>query len=368
MSLPDRRVRGGPPSHLYLLRDTLLDAGVDVRSFLYGGRVHTETVWQKAVARLLDLICLPWHIFRHRPDIVQLNSAFDRRGVLRDQFFAPLARLLGPKLVIKFHGSDLAFLENSSSYWKLATAAVIKNADVVCVLSREERDAIARRFPKARVEMVRNALELSRYAAPGDFRKQFQIPPHRKLLLFIARFIPTKGLREVILALPQIRQKHDVHAAFVGDGPVRAECESLCRELGLSDVTTFTGYIAEDSTIPAYAAADLLVFPTYHQEGMPMVIFHSMASGVPVVTTRIRAAADWLEENVHCRFVPPREPDVLARTVVELLDDPDTLTRMSAACRSLARRFDRTHVAAEFVELYKSLQQPEPTEAEPACG
>ena len=77
MSLPDRRVRGGPPSHLYLLRDTLTEVGVDVRSFIYGGRTHDEGRTRKLFGRLLDLARFPLLIARHRPDVLQLNSAFD---------------------------------------------------------------------------------------------------------------------------------------------------------------------------------------------------------------------------------------------------------------------------------------------------
>ncbi|MBU0718587.1 MAG: hypothetical protein KJ749_10095, partial [Planctomycetes bacterium] len=59
MSVPDRRVRGGPPSHLYLLRDTLVDMGLDVASFVYGGRRHDEGCLRKLVGRCADVLRFP---------------------------------------------------------------------------------------------------------------------------------------------------------------------------------------------------------------------------------------------------------------------------------------------------------------------
>ena len=355
MALPDKRVRGGPPSHLYLLRDSLLRLGLDVRSFVYGGRTHDEGRLRKVVHRLLDLARFPLHIVRHRPDVVHLNSAFDKRGVLRDVFFVPLARLLGQTVVIKFHGSDLELVADKNLVWRLLTWITVRSASTVCLLSHEEREAFAARFPKGRFAVVKNALDLTRYRPGGGFRSRYDIPGDKVLLLFIARFIGTKGLVETIRALPAIRQRHNAHVVFVGDGPSRGEGEELCKQLNVQEHTTFTGYVPEEETIDAYAAADLLVFPTYHCEGMPMVIFHSLASGLPIITTRIRAAADWLREGEHCLFVPPRDPASVASAVIALLDDPARHAQMRQSGRELAGKFERAAVAGEFRDLYLSL-------------
>jgi len=355
MSLPDARARGGPPSHLYMLRDTLIEQGIDVRGFLYGGRTHDEGKISKVLGRLADLLMLPFRVLRHRPDIVQLNSAFDRKGVLRDVFFVPAARLLGRRVLLKFHGSDLDLLANPSAFWRRAASIVVRRASVVCVLSYEEADAFRSRFPSANVAVVKNTIDTIRYRRNSDFRARHNLPAGKPLLLFIARFIATKGLRETIEAMPAILKRHDVHAVFVGDGPVRRECEARCAQLGIGDHVSFTGYIPEDETVDAYLAADMLVFPTYHQEGMPMVIFHSLGCGLPIITTPIRAAVDWMTEGRHCLFVPPRDPEAIARAVVRLLDDAALRQQMGENGRQLARKFDRRAVAREFVALYESL-------------
>ncbi len=355
MALPDRRVRGGPPSHLYLLRDELRAVGAQVQGFPYGARVHDEGPIRRGLGRLADLAALPLRVLRYWPDVVHLNSAFDRKGVLRDAGFVPIARLMGRRVVVKFHGSDLAFLEEARGGWRWLQRLVVCGANAVGVLSGDEQQAFLRHFPQASVVRVKNALDFARYQGTGQFRRRFDIPADKPLLLFIARFVPAKGMREVLQALPKILDSHDVHLAMVGDGPARAETVRFTRELGLTEHVTFTGYVPEDDTVDAYLESDLLVFPTYHQEGMPMVIFHSLACGLPVVTTRIRAAADWLRDGEHCVFVPDRDADRLATVVSELLADADRRARMSEQGRALVERFDKRAVAAEFLELYRSL-------------
>ena len=90
-----------------------------------------------------------------------------------------------------------------------------------------------------------------------------------------------------------------------------------------------------------------------------MVIWHSLACGLPIVTTRIRAAADWLEEGRHGLFVPPRDPEELARAVVKLLDDAELRTKMRRNGPILARQFDRSLVAREYLSLYESMSRKE---------
>ncbi len=86
-----------------------------------------------------------------------------------------------------------------------------------------------------------------------------------------------------------------------------------------------------------------------------MSIFQAVASGMPIVTTRIRAAADYLEDPKHCLFVPPRDPSALAQALDRLIQSSELRDGMSRRNRELARRFDRRHVAGEFGAIYSQL-------------
>ena len=143
---------------------------------------------------------------------------------------------------------------------------------------------------------------------------------------------------------------------FCGDGPLRKEAETEVEQLGMNDHVRFVGQIPEFRMREYYANATMLAFPTYHQEGFPMVVFQSVAAGIPVITTRIRAAADYLSEPENCLWVWPRNPEQLAGKMIHLIQNPDLCARVGHCNRKLARQFTSSIVAEEFLSLYGQIR------------
>ena len=105
----------------------------------------------------------------------------------------------------------------------------------------------------------------------------------------------------------------------LGDGEAREAAEAQAARLKLNDRVRFFGYVPETQTPEFYAGSTMLLFPTYHYEGFPMVIFKSIAAGLPVITTRIRAAADYLNEPDNCLWVAPQSADARRKDVCQRL-------------------------------------------------
>ena len=291
--------------------------------------------WRRGFELLGDWLGYAARVARQRPDVVHLNSAYDRRALQRDLGYALISRLLGQPLFLKFHGSDGDLLERPSPLWRWMTARVLSGASAVGVLSGDERRRFAARWPAVRFEQVRNAVSCDRFAGPRA------TPGEVPELLFIARLVPAKGLRDCVRATRLLLdQGRRVRLVVVGDGPDRGAGESLARELALGDAVRFVGRVPESEATDFYLRAAMLVFPTAHGEGFSMTIFQSLAAGLPILTTRIRAAADWLQEPDHCLWVEAGQPVPLAERIAWLLDHPEVAARMSEAGRRHARGFD----------------------------
>jgi glycosyltransferase involved in cell wall biosynthesis len=84
-----------------------------------------------------------------------------------------------------------------------------------------------------------------------------------------------------------------------------------------------------------------------------MTILQAVAAGLPIVTTRIRAAADYLAEPTHCLWVEPRNPAALAGAIRRLLDDMSLRETMRSNNLSLARDFDVDTVAKDYLRLFR---------------
>ncbi len=330
--------------------------GASVTLFEYGGRSPSEKVYQKVAGRFADWIRYVLLVRRERPDIVQLNSALTRHALLRDLGYAALSRLTGTRLFVKMHGTDAQILTEGNGFWKWAVRFVLRNSQGIGLLSEEERQNFVRAgFSGKNLYVVKNAVDWRRFGRDNDDRAR---PGSRLRLLFIARFIPAKGLLDVLEAVRIVLDRgKDVCIDCVGDGPQGREARDRANALGVTDKVTFTGYIPEPETLCYYKSADVLVFPTYHQEGFPMTVFQSAAAGLGIITTKVRASADYLREPDHCLWVEPKNPAMLAEKILFLIDHPDVLANMARNNRQLATGFSIEKVAEEYLRIFAEISQ-----------
>jgi len=341
---------GIPVTELALQRACAATGEIVVRAFPFGRRRPDESLLERSLERLAGWWRYAWLTLRERPDLVQLNTAFNRRALVRDVGYAFLARLLRQRLFLKLHGSDSDALATRSRFWRWMTRSTFAGAAGIGVLSSEEKhDFVAAGYPDDRFHVVKNAVDATPFARavwprPG--------PPR---LLFIARMVEGKGLLDVVRAARILRDSgRDVRLTCVGDGPARRACEALAHELGLGEAVHFTGFVPEAQAARFYLESWILVLPS-RAEGFSMSIFQAVAAGLPVLTTRIRAAADYLREPDNVLWVEPSDPERLAARAAWLLDHPDAMAAMSRNNRALASAFAAEIVAREYVALYRGL-------------
>jgi glycosyltransferase involved in cell wall biosynthesis len=386
MGMPDRESLGGPaacePPFVAELRK--LGAEIVEETYVYGERSEGRTTLRQRVVRVLSTARRLRRRLREREfDIVHLNSSFDTMALMRDAATLQLLRPTRAKIFVKFHGSDAALLTaHASRMQRSLVRFVLAHADGIGLLSSEERENFIRAGVDRRKLFVVKNVVTGVEEAPDTSSPQSASAPQtpedasatqlRKganlraklnvadvgtpLLLFIARFIPAKGLTDVINACAILRDEgRDFELLCLGDGEARGAAEAETARLKLSERVRFFGYVPETETGEFYAGSTMLVFPTYHYEGFPMVIFKSIAAGLPVVTTRIRAAADYLREPDNCLWVAPRNPQMLAEKIRQLLDQAETRASMRRNNLELAKQFTARVIAPEYLEIYNQL-------------
>jgi len=229
--------------------------------------------------------------------------------------------------------------------------------DGIGVLSSEERTNFLRAgVPEKKVFQVKNVVAPTPAAKTANFAERLQVSPETPLLLFIGRFIAAKGLVDCIVACKLLSKRNEDYLLLcVGDGPARPEAEAAVKNLGLESKVRFCGYISEAEAAEFYANSTMLLFPTYHYEGFPMVIFNAAAAGLPIITTQIRAAADFLRQPDNCLWVEAKRPDLLAEAIPTLLSNPELRSTMSNNNKALAARFSAEIVTSEYLEIYEQL-------------
>jgi glycosyltransferase involved in cell wall biosynthesis len=358
--MPDRESTGGPVACEPPFVAELRRAGLLVREETY---VHADSgasvsLWTRIKRVMRTAAKFRRRLITEEFDIVHLNTSFDTMALLRDVVtLLYLRRSSRAKIFLKFHGSDAALLNTENQLLRYLGRWLLARADGLGVLSSEEKDNFLRAGVDARrVFQVKNVVREILDQRSEALAETLQVDARTPLLLYIARFIRAKGLVDVVRACGIVRERGmDFMLLCVGDGEARTEAESLAAQLNLQSCVRFCGYIPEERTGEFYANASVLVFPTYHYEGFPMVIFNAVAAGVPIITTRIRAAADYLSEPDNCLWVEPRNPSLLAEKIMHLLSNPELRETMRRNDEKLAQQFTAPTVTREYIEIYERL-------------
>jgi glycosyltransferase involved in cell wall biosynthesis len=157
-----------------------------------------------------------------------------------------------------------------------------------------------------------------------------------RIVLAVGRLVYYKGFEHLLRAMPHI----DAQLLIIGDGPQRALLEREARALGVVDRVHLLGQTSE--IVPYYHAADVFVLPSVgRSEAFGIVQLEAMASGKPVVNTRLATGAPWASlDGVTGITVLPANADDLARATNILLNDPELRLKYGKA--------GRTRVESEF--------------------
>ena len=290
-------------------------------------------------------------------DIIHLNTAFDLKTILRDSFSIFLMPKSDAKILFKLHGSEADKLTNTNFIVRRLINYLINNVDGYGVHTKEELANFEKLgFDKSKFYFVKNAVTIHE-SLPSTYSKIQKESSEIFDLVFVSRFIPAKGLVETIEAVNLLKEKgYKFQLYCVGDGETKLKAEAKVAKYSLQDEVVFTGYIAETEVTKHFFERDIFVFPTRHAEGFPNVLFKAVAVGMPILTTRVRASNDYLEENKNCVF-STQEPSNISEKLIELIENKKLREDMSNNNIKLGKTLLPENIAKEFIEIYEDLMK-----------
>jgi D-inositol-3-phosphate glycosyltransferase len=204
------------------------------------------------------------------------------------------------------------------------------------------------------------------YPIPLDEAREYVgIEDDRRVVLFVGRIEPLKGLDSLLqaAALIQERGKHDIHLMVIGGEPDASEEEldaemsrllELTKDLGIESVVTFLGRRDQDTLQYYYSAAEVVVMPS-HYESFGLVALEAMACGTPVIASETGGLVFLVQDGETGFHVPTAAPAALAERLGSLLEDQQLLRRLGEQAARYASSFDWPGVADRMIELYEEL-------------
>jgi len=230
------------------------------------------------------------------------------------------ARALGKPCVVKVHGSDVNVVLRRRAARGVA-ARVLPKADAVVAVSRPLAEAmVGLGVPRARVHLVANGVDgaLFHPRDRDEERRALDLPEDARVVLFVGRLEPQKGVRELLAAFERVRARvPQAVLVLVGDGVSGHEVRGRASAWP-SGVVRALGARPHDEVARWVGACDVLALPSW-AEGTPNVVLEALASGRPVVATRVGGIPDVLSDERAGLLVPPKDARALADALVSVL-------------------------------------------------
>jgi glycosyltransferase involved in cell wall biosynthesis len=171
-------------------------------------------------------------------------------------------------------------------------------------------------------------------------------------IICVGRLCSDKAQAGLLIAFSRLKQRHPkARLRLVGDGPDRAELESLAQSLGIAAETVFLGRLPENETLKEISKAGIFVLPSFW-EGLPVAIMEAMALGIPVVTSRIAGVPELVLDGENGLLFAPANWEELARQLERLLKEPALGKRLARVARESVRKQHDVAESARLLEGY----------------
>ena len=242
---------------------------------------------------------------------------------------------------------------------------ILKSHGIVVSTESEVRDIkelyfkVNENFTNFKIRIISPGVDLDVFK-PGDrsaARNKLGLTK-AKMVLYAGRLEPLKGIDIAIEAVSKLDTHEIVNLTVVGGDStsedIVLELKSLAGSLGISERVKFIGSISQSELADYYRAADVLIFPSYY-ESFGLVALEAMASGIPVVASRVGGLMDLIKNGEAGYLVPFRCAESFAEKLEVILANPSLQEAMGKSANAIAMKCGWEDVAKNLAKFYMSL-------------
>lgn len=213
--------------------------------------------------------------------------------------------------------------------------------------------ATAEIYHPGHYEVIPNGVDVDRFHPLVQPFAEWR-DPHRVNILFVGRLDPRKGVHDLIAAMPEVIERTDGRARLlvVGDSYLRPQVEAEVPSAARRHVH-FLGHVPSADLPRWYATGDMFCSPATGNESFGIVLAEAMASGRAVACSDIPGYRTVVTPGVDAATFAPGDVRALARTVAQLVDDPERRGRLAAAGRRRALDFSWPSVTDRVEAVYR---------------
>ncbi|ALV06299.1 TIGR03088 family PEP-CTERM/XrtA system glycosyltransferase [Roseateles depolymerans] len=310
-----------------------------------------------------------YRLFRElRPAVVHSRNL----AALEVQLPAWLARV--PVRIHGEHGRDVGDLDGRNRTYQRVRRFYRPFVSHYIALSRDLGDYLTGPIgvPADRVSQFVNGVDTERFSTyaggaterlpqpiagcPFDPRCHWIVGTVGRMQAVKDQLMLTRAFILTVHAAPELRER--LRLVMVGDGPLRAQCQALLDEAGMTDLAWLPG---ERSDVPAVMRGlHVFALPSL-AEGISNTILEAMASGLPVAATEVGGNADLVTPQITGLLVAAGDPQPMAGALLRLVRNPAQAAAMGEAGRQRVERdFSMRAMVARYQGLYDRLRGQSP--------
>ena len=212
------------------------------------------------------------------------------------------------------------------------------------------------RIPGRKVLTIHNGVQLERFGGSSatEARQALGLPAEALIVGTVGRLDPVKDQAGLLRSFAALLPAHpDAFLVLAGDGPCRPDLLRLVGELGVGRRVRLLG---DRPDVPlVLSAMDLFVLPSI-AEGMSNTVLEAMATGLPVIATRVGGNPELVEDGATGRLVAPQDPGRLTQAIAGYLEDPHLRAVHGKASRQRAtEQFGLDRMCLAYTDLYSRL-------------
>ena len=273
-----------------------------------------------------------------------------------DTWLAALAcqTIMNAPAIVRTRHISVPIADNAASRWlfKKAVRHIVTTGEA---LRHQVVDRIG--ADPARVTSVPTGIDPERFR-PGDKREarnKLGLDPDDHYIGIVATLRSWKGHLYLLDAFARLDMP-GWKLLIVGDGPMRENIDAKLAELGLADRVILTGQQANPEDW--LQAMDIFCLPSYANEGVPQAVVQAMMTGLAIISTRVGAISEALEDGITGLLVEEKNSEKLATALRSLCANPDQRLKLGAQAVRGANKFAYSAMLDRMETLFTQAMKP----------
>lgn len=318
------------------------------KEYQFNGNVEIVDLTHKGKFSYFSLFKLIGLIKRESIDLVHTHLV--HAGIL-GKLAAKLSRV---KHIVStrhygFHHNENKFLYRIEDF-------LTKSASVVIAISNAVKDHLLAKkiVSEDKIVVIPNAIDLNRIQSRRV--KHDNNHDRNPVIGSVGRLHPQKDFTTLLDSMKIVIQSFPkAHLEIIGDGSLRADLETYTKDLALDGNVTFRGKQPNQTVLQRMSEWDLFVMSSIW-EGFGIALIEAMALEKAIVATKVEGIREVVDDGETGYLVPPRQPEALARKIIELLSNDETRREMGRRGKAKAeQQFSIATYVEQITKIYDSL-------------